>query len=64
MRQDPLQEGRSHHRVIRGGSWGYYNHSQRNKDREFNNDGYPGYVYIGFRVALPMAGYEKLSRKK
>lgn len=49
---DPLNETASNYRVIRGGSWGYYNFSQRAADREFNNAGYPGYIYIGFRVAL------------
>ena len=61
---NPLDQRPSHHRVIRGGSWGYYNYSQRNADREFNNDGYPGYIYIGFRLAISAAGHEKLTRKQ
>ena len=60
---DPCVQGKSPHRVIRGGSWGYYNRSQRCRDREFNNSGYPGYIYLGFRVALSDAGYRKLNRK-
>jgi len=51
------------YRSIRGGSWGYYNYRQRNHDREFNNPGYPGYVYLGFRVALPEAGLKKLGKR-
>jgi len=39
------------YRSIRGGSWGYYNLSQRVSDREFNRPEYGGYVYIGFRIA-------------
>ena len=49
----PLEPGA--YRVIRGGSWGYYNRSQRVADREFNTQVYPGYYYIGFRVVLPAA---------
>lgn len=56
----PVGAQASPHRAIRGGSWGYYNHSQRVTDREFNNPGYGGYIYIGFRVALNAAGIEKL----
>lgn len=52
---DPIETRESHSRVLRGGSWGYYGHSQRTRDREFNSPGYPGYVFIGFRVALPGA---------
>jgi formylglycine-generating enzyme required for sulfatase activity len=57
---DPIGTLPSPHRVIRGGSWGYYNHSQRNTDREFNNPGYGGYIYIGFRIALSAEGSRKL----
>ncbi len=60
---DPLQTASSHSRVMRGGSWGYYGYSQRAKDREFNSEKYPGYVYIGLRVALPEAGCKKLKVK-
>jgi formylglycine-generating enzyme required for sulfatase activity len=60
---DPCCEEESHSRAIRGGSWGYYGHSQRTTDREFNSQVYPGYVYIGFRVALPMESYVKLGVK-
>jgi glucan endo-1,3-alpha-glucosidase len=56
-----LHTGEAHHRAIRGGSWGYYNGSQRCRDREFNNAGYGGYIYIGFRVAIPAAGAAKLA---
>lgn len=51
------------YRSIRGGSWGYYNFGQRVADREFNSPGYPGYIYIGFRVALPEAGWKKVEAK-
>jgi len=57
----PAKSGRANYRSIRGGSWGYYNYSQRNCAREFNNPGYSGYIYIGFRLALPEAGMKKLS---
>ncbi len=57
---NPVETKESHSRVIRGGSWGYYGYSQRAKDREFNSQVYPGYIYVGFRVALPEAGYKKL----
>ena len=57
---DPLERGKANYRSIRGGSWGYYGLSQRCADREFNNPGYGGYVYIGLRVALPEAGWKKL----
>jgi glucan endo-1,3-alpha-glucosidase len=50
---DPCAITRAQYRVIRGGSWGYYNRSQRVTDREFNTQVYPGYYYIGFRVVLP-----------
>jgi formylglycine-generating enzyme required for sulfatase activity len=54
-RQDPFQgnESAPKYRAIRGGSWGYYNYSLRVQDREYNTQVYPGYIYIGFRVALP-----------
>ncbi|MFA6959204.1 MAG: endo-1,3-alpha-glucanase family glycosylhydrolase [Opitutaceae bacterium] len=59
---NPVGNLPSPHRAIRGGSWGYYNHSQRVSDREFNNAGYGGYIYIGFRVALNAEGLAKLRR--
>ena len=57
---NPLPLAESNYRVIRGGSWGYYGLSQECVDREFNNPRYPGYVYLGFRVAISDAGYRKL----
>ena len=59
---DPLETRESHSRVLRGGSWGYYGCSQRAKDREFNSQTYPGYIYVGFRVAIPDAGWCKLPK--
>jgi formylglycine-generating enzyme required for sulfatase activity len=50
---DPFNAAPSNYRALRGGSWGYYNYSQRVADREYNNPGYGGYIYIGFRVVLP-----------
>lgn len=47
----PLPDKARKPRSIRGGSWGYYNLSQRVTDREFNNQRYGGYVYIGFRIS-------------
>jgi len=58
---NPCPQDSSNYRVIRGGSWGYYGYSQRTRDREFNNPNYPGYVYLGFRVALAQAGWQKLT---
>ena len=57
---DPVSNTASNFRAIRGGSWGYYGGTQRARAREFNNPNYPGYIYVGFRVALPEAGYKKL----
>jgi len=57
---NPVETRESHSRVIRGGSWGYYGCSQRCKDREFNSQSYPGYIYIGFRVAISEAGWKRL----
>lgn len=59
---DPLGLEKSPYRSIRGGSWGYYNHSQRVRDREYNSPGFGGYIYVGFRVALASEGLAKLSR--
>jgi formylglycine-generating enzyme required for sulfatase activity len=61
---DPYGDEPSNHRSIRGGSWGYYGFGQRASDREFNNPKYPGYIYIGFRVALPKAGYDKVMKTR
>ncbi|HEY3379942.1 MAG TPA: endo-1,3-alpha-glucanase family glycosylhydrolase, partial [Armatimonadota bacterium] len=52
---DPCDLQPGPYRVIRGGSWGYYNRSQRVADREFNTQVYPGFYYVGFRVVLPHA---------
>ena len=60
---NPCDQQVSPHRSIRGGSWGYYNWSQRNKDREFNNTGYPGYIYLGIRLAISAEGYAKIKGK-
>lgn len=60
---NPLETRENHSRVLRGGSWGYYGHSQRCADREFNSQGYPGYIYIGFRVAIAETGWKKLDGK-
>jgi formylglycine-generating enzyme required for sulfatase activity len=57
---DPVSNKTSNFRSIRGGSWGYYGGTQRCKAREFNNPNYPGYIYIGFRVVLPEAGYRRI----
>lgn len=50
----PAKSARTTFRSIRGGSFGYYGSSHRVCDREFNNPGYAGYIYIGFRVAKPL----------
>lgn len=60
---NPCSQTPSNHRSIRGGSWGYYNFSQRCADREFNSQVYGGYIYIGLRIVLPEAGYLKLYGK-
>ena len=62
--ENPCAQQPSNYRVIRGGSWGYYGFSQRCADREFNNPGFPGYIYLGFRVALPESGWKKLAGGK
>jgi formylglycine-generating enzyme required for sulfatase activity len=49
---DPCGRTPSSYRSIRGGSWGYYDMSQRCCDREYKNPGYGCYIYIGFRVAI------------
>ncbi len=60
--QDPCNLKPSDYRVMRGGSFGYYNGSQRCTGREFNTQVYGGYIYIGLRVALPHSSYEKLAQ--
>ncbi|MBI2190621.1 MAG: SUMF1/EgtB/PvdO family nonheme iron enzyme [Planctomycetes bacterium] len=55
---DPCALTPSNFRVIRGGSFGYYNFSQRCADREYNNPVYSGYVYLGFRVVLSQTGWD------
>ncbi len=57
---DPCQAKPGNYRVIRGGSWSWYCHSQRATRREFNSQNYPGHAYYGFRVVLPVAGWKKL----
>ncbi len=57
---DPVQTEPSHSLVLRGGSWGHYGYTQRARAREYNSQGYPGYIYVGFRIALPEAGLRKL----
>jgi len=59
---DPCSAIPGNHRVIRGGSWGWYNWSQRCADREFNSANYPGHTAYGFRVAISEAGLKKLSK--
>ena len=56
----PLEQRPSHYRVMRGGTWTYYNHSQRSRDREFNTQGYPGFAYVGARLVVSEQGYAKL----
>lgn len=58
---DPhVWEPPSRYRGIRGSSFGYYGAPLRVTDREFNTPVYGGYIYIGFRVALPDAGVRRL----
>ena len=61
--ENPCNAKPGQYRVLRGGSWGYYNMSQRCADREYNTAVYPGYIYLGIRVALSDAGYKKLIKK-
>ena len=58
---DPCNQKRSPFRSIRGSSWDYYGFPIEAVDREYNNPQYPGYVYIGLRVVLPQAGWDKLN---
>ncbi|HEY3333249.1 MAG TPA: endo-1,3-alpha-glucanase family glycosylhydrolase [Capsulimonadaceae bacterium] len=57
---DPCNQTPANFRSIRGGSFGYYGHTQRASSREFNSPGYPGYIYLGLRVALPASGAKVL----
>ena len=61
--KDPLNEQEERYKVIRGGSWGYYNYSQRVTDREFNTPVYPGFIYVGMRVVLPQPDGNKTKIK-
>ena len=61
---DPLVQESSNYRTIRGSSWGYYGYPVEVHDREYNNPKYPGYVYIGLRVVLPEAGWEKVRKSR
>jgi len=57
---NPCHAVPGNYRSIRGSSWDYYGWPLRNTDREFNNQNYPGYVYLGLRVVLPEAGWKKI----
>ncbi len=61
---DPCGATPGNYRCIRGGTWGWYGWSQRTTDREFNNPGYPGHCYYGFRLAVSAAGAKQLGVKK
>jgi formylglycine-generating enzyme required for sulfatase activity len=61
---DPCQQAPSPYRAIRGSSWDYYGYPIEAVDREFNNPGYPGYIYIGLRVVVPEAGWRKVTQGK
>lgn len=63
-RTNPLEQRPSHSRAMRGGTWDYYNHSQRGRDREFNSEGYPGFCYVGARLVVSAKGHEKLLRSQ
>ena len=61
---NPCQQTSSPYRAIRGSSWDYYGWPPEAVDREFNNPGYPGYIYIGLRVVVPEVGWRKLAGRK
>ncbi len=63
-KKDPLNDKPYHYRSIRGSSWGYYGMGSRCSDREYNNPNYPGYIYLGFRVAISEAGYKKVNARQ
>jgi formylglycine-generating enzyme required for sulfatase activity len=50
-------------RVVRGGSWGYYNLSQRCAARNSNKIWRSSVIYYGLRVVVPEAGYRKLAQR-
>jgi formylglycine-generating enzyme required for sulfatase activity len=60
---NPCNQKPGNYRAIRGGSWGWYGHSQRCTDREFNSQNYPGHAYYGLRVVVPEAGWKKAAKK-
>ncbi len=59
---NPCNQTPSNYRVVRGGTWSWYGHSQRATDREFNSQNYPGHSYYGLRVVLPEEGFRKLEK--
>jgi glucan endo-1,3-alpha-glucosidase len=61
---DPFEQRPSLYQVMRGGTWSYYNYSQRSRDREFNTQVYPGFAFVGARLAVSEEGYRKLMAKK
>jgi glucan endo-1,3-alpha-glucosidase len=63
-KSDPCQQTPSPYRSIRGSSWDYYGCGLTVTDREFNSPGFPGYIYIGLRVVLPDAGFQKLVKNQ
>ena len=63
-RTNPFEQRPSHSRAMRGGTWDYYNHSQRARDREFNSEGYPGFCYVGARLVVSAKGHDKLLRSQ
>lgn len=48
-------------RVVRGGSWGYINQSQRCAARDSNKPWRSAVVYYGLRVVVPESGYRKMA---
>ncbi|MBA3684208.1 MAG: SUMF1/EgtB/PvdO family nonheme iron enzyme [Planctomycetes bacterium] len=61
---DPRGDKPGNYRSIRGGTWGWYGWSQRCTDREFNNAGYPGHCYYGFRLAISETGAKQVGVKR
>ncbi len=60
---NPLDDTEGAYKAIRGGSWGFYGSPQRVTDREYNNAGYPGLQYVGFRIAAPAASWAKVAQQ-